>query len=139
MRPADEAATEINATELSSEYVSVTDINSCGVEITAGQNMVSFSRMRHLRPLDASTHGGPTSETYLSAEGGGLLRRNGSELRRSLRRINSITRRRLSPGKPGSGGSSGRLSASAKKHSHSADNLEDESHETSQCLQNVAD
>lgn len=83
--------------EISSDCISVdmTTTGGCGAEssvsvVTAGSSRLHpHPRVHRERESSQSGDGGAATQS--------LLVRNGNELRRSLRRINSITRRKLSP------------------------------------------
>ena len=98
--------------EISSDCISTHELNSTiemsstTVSYTKGRNPLHNSYRVTTSATSDGTFGGRTvagelSESLLKATESisGGFQRNGNELRRSLRRINSITRRKLSPGK----------------------------------------
>ncbi len=101
--------------EMSSEHLS-----SVGPDFASSDGAVAFSRIRgsaHLREPDSTTGAGGGGGF------GGFQRSSTNDLRRSLRRINSITRRKLSPARNAashSGGAGGASTPSASTSSSGA-------------------
>ncbi len=111
-------------TELSSECLS--DLNSDQQTSVSGQIPSSRLSRHHLAAPTMSTASGENLLLRTAGSVSGGLQRNGNELRRSLRRINSITRRKLSPNVASSTSASSKLSGIRRKHSHSsADHLDE--------------